>query len=230
MSETCRRAVKRLYHVRDKPRCLLDKMALARVPVEIVVASLHFLDDVRSLQAAVVSHRIFYNAFQADPSILVTLVENIVPQSLFPLALAVLKSGAAGSMSKEETVQLLDEHLPGGTTPPKAPLLSLAAALQIADFHAIVRSFSEEFLAYSISHLGSLGGPVSTSEELRICRAFYRFQLYHHLFRELPQCFKTFSYNEQRDSFFDPYSPWVNEQLVSVHEFSDQKFSMGRLP
>lgn len=123
---------------------------------------------------------------------------------------------------------------------PGAP--ALVAAL--SSTHSVVQHFSRRFLADTLPLAPQVLGPAhsgsaeaSADEIFRACRALYRFQIYCNLgFREgdgnngdldkdLSHGWSPVLRECQAYNHFRAFSPWVNEQLASMHDYLEMRLS-----
>lgn len=76
------------------------------------------------------------------------------------------------------------------------------------------------------SYLGQDGLMLSSTERQRVHRAFYRVELFFHVFRYIQPGMDHFP-TEDSVLFARRHYPWENEQLACVHDFLEKKFSGG---
>lgn len=69
--------------------------------------------------------------------------------------------------------------------------------------------------------------PLSPTEDFRICRALYRFQIYSNLFFDRPAPLETDG--SHKALFFGRHAPWVNSQLGFVYEYLERRVRVGEL-
>ena len=67
--------------------------------------------------------------------------------------------------------------------------------------------------------------PVTRTEMERIRRALFRFELYCNIFLK---SLDRPGPDERKELFLDRFSPWENEQLVTMYEYLLQRMSIGQ--
>lgn len=116
---------------------------------------------------------------------------------------------------------------------------SLSIANSISKTHVFVEYFCECFVRDRLPLMQKLvGRPLNSGEDgpsqtelFRIRRALYRFQIYCNLmFRKEsdfhPGRWVRVERNYLLDRyFFDPFPPWINEQLCCIHDYLEQVLS-----
>ncbi|KAL2022268.1 hypothetical protein VTK56DRAFT_5878 [Thermocarpiscus australiensis] len=106
-------------------------------------------------------------------------------------------------------------------------------AAAMAAFHFIViEPLSKRFTSWALGHLANETGgsphhePLSTTEEARIMRAMYRFQLCCNLFHERRDQFRQHHWDpiDLAELFFWLFEPWEVEEVVCVYKFAKDEF------
>ncbi|KAM0425461.1 hypothetical protein ACHAPT_009250 [Fusarium lateritium] len=104
------------------------------------------------------------------------------------------------------------------------------------DAHAVIRPLVESYAIWALTNVvskrnrGETGAhidPLSPTEELRIVRGFYRFQIWCNLFGSQRPVFSPF---DVLDMFFGLYEPWEVQEVASVHTFAETKFDLKDIP
>lgn len=100
--------------------------------------------------------------------------------------------------------------------------------------HQHIKYFADDYIRCTLLEYPVAGAEnasptsPSPSERHRIEGTFYRFELYCNLFRqERSRVDNYFESEEQRDIFFERFSPWENEQLACVHDYLMHKITPG---
>jgi hypothetical protein len=204
------------------------KNTIFSLPREINNLIMCNLSDIQSLKAVILSHSFFYRLFlEGRNSIIHQIVSRTIPSGLLFHAVIILESSRLQPWARGKVKHLL--HLYHHK---RDILLSrqwtISDALALCQFHHHVSFFASNFAMSALSKLPPNPDAKepsltpSMTEWSRIYRNFYRFELYCNLFRPYggkkePQ--PRLSAEEQRELFFDLYSPWENEQLACVHDF-----------
>ncbi|MCJ1399993.1 hypothetical protein MMC11_003196 [Xylographa trunciseda] len=197
---------------------------VTKLPAELIQLILCTLPDAVTLRAVVLSHSSFYHAFLAGKDhITLQILLNQIHPDLLPDAHAVLRSSRLKPWSRELVQEFLIHYHDGQLSP--LPAWTISDTVPISVLHNDIAFFMADFAtmalaAHPITSVPDVSPSAFTSpEKSRICRTFYRFELYCNLFREHGWKDDRFSPREQRDIFFDKYSPWENEQLACVHDY-----------
>ncbi|MCJ1434095.1 hypothetical protein MMC27_003461 [Xylographa pallens] len=193
-------------------------------PVELTQLILCALPDAVTLRALILSHSSFYRAFVAGRSLItLQVLLNQIPPNLLPDAVAVLKSCRLKPWSRELVQGFLVYYHEGRFS--TLPAWTISDAIPVSALYDDIAFFMADFstvalAAHPITGIPDVSPlPLTSHEKSRISQAFYRFELYCNLFRERRWKDDRFRPEEQRDMFFDKYSPWENEQLACVHDY-----------
>ncbi|KAH6618258.1 hypothetical protein B0J18DRAFT_274918 [Chaetomium sp. MPI-SDFR-AT-0129] len=230
------------------------------LPTEIVAQILGCLDS-RSLLSTILAHPLFHATFQLfQQHVLKEILLRLVPPQLLPLAFATYEAESIDYSDWNRIRRLLDRvHVgqgqaasspsPGLRLPPFPLTHRMVAAIERV--HRMVEYFTHDLTRQAIprfNHIFETIRPatISPSEELRILRAFYRFQLYCNIFgrkaidsarqanltapesenwedrwarMELSRNAREKNTRRELKSFFWPWPPWANEQLACVFEY-----------
>ncbi|KAK4241286.1 hypothetical protein C8A03DRAFT_12434 [Achaetomium macrosporum] len=236
---------------------------IRNLPTEIVAEVLTGLDS-SSLSSALLAHRLFWETFQGcQRQILREIVTRLIPPQLLPLASVTYEASLIDYSDWNRSRRLLDQlhYLHNNQAPASASSASspppwqwpltrrVTAAMERV--HLMVKHFAADFAQRTIprfSHIFQATRPetCTPSEELRILRAFYRFQLYCNIFgrkalesaREAV-CGREYDWESQQlvgqksdedvqgelQAFFWVWPPWVNEQLACIFEYLETRLS-----
>lgn len=242
---------------------------LLELPLHLLSMVLAQLDSMQSLGSAIVSHSLFYDAFNDDTKRIVRcILRHQIPPELICYAEATFKAQFVDNNDGKEVSILLrsafksfDYELDGvpfqhwrlewifdhplrGTGVLKASrrgqdsqsyssMGAISIANTISKTYSHVEYFCECFVRERLPLMHKLMGRrpnpqdsrPSQMELFRTRRALYRFQLYCNLnFRDVVDFHPGRWVREMRNyrlgrSFFNPFSPWVNEQLACVHDY-----------
>lgn len=210
------------------------QLQLTSLTPEIKYAIFTNLPDVPSAKSLALTASSFYYAFlDAQSLILMQVLHNQITTDLLHGAFAAYKASKIPVWTKQAVQDFLTEYF-GNSVPHKAHRWKLSEALHMSKVHSCVDFFAARFASFALSKnpttQGSNAAP-SFTELTRIKRTLYRFELYCNLFRKpsfdrmlrgerncliQPSPFET---QEQRDIFFDMFSPCENEQLGCIHDY-----------
>ena len=210
------------------------QLQLTSLTPELKYAIFINLPDVTSAKSlALVSSSFYYTFLDAQPLILTQVLQNEIPTHLLHGAFAAYQASKIPVWSKQAVQDFLNEYF-GNLISRKSQKCNLSEALQMSRVHSCVEFFAAEFASFALAKnptaRGSNAAP-SFTEWVRIKRILYRFQLYCNLFRKPSydrmirgerNCLiqpSPFGKQEQRDIFFDRFSPWENEQLGCIHDY-----------
>ena len=201
-------------------------------PTELIQLILCALPDAVTLKAVVLSHPCFYRAFTAAKDLVpLQVLLNQVPSDLLPDALAVLKSSRLKPWSRERVQEFLAHYYEGQST--LLHTWTISDAVPVSALYDDIAFFMADFAAMTLATHPITGLPedspsvITSQERSRLGRTFYRFELYCNLFRKYRLSDNRFRPEEQRDIFFDCYSPWENEQLACVHDYLYRRMVTG---
>ncbi|CAD6593028.1 MAG: hypothetical protein ASARMPREDX12_006664 [Alectoria sarmentosa] len=209
-----------------------------------------FLPDVPALRSVILTCSSFYHSFFDAESVLLTRVlQNQIHPDLTTDALAAFHSSRLGptahTWSKDKVREILttyDHDQPSCLAQHK---WNFQDALSFSNLHRHVRHFADTFASSTLALFleGTTRerdqGQPSPTEQHRIERTFYRFELYCNLFRtRMPTDRKAshnhivslsvegFSLEEEREIFFSRFPVWENEQLACVHDYLSSRLSI----
>lgn len=220
---------------------------ITKLPCEIINAVLRHMGSVQNLSSALLTCQHFYASFKENPHIALDMLQQQIPSTLLPYAIAVMDGSSsrfrpptdravqvdpaapATQAAKTAREQLLNElHTEPSKLTSRLPTMPLAQLSHLSHTHDIIHGFVTAFANSAWAHLsrepgGSrLAGKVSLSpaEYFRFCRAFYRIELYFRLFRAQRP-------NGDGALFLSKIPPWENEQLGCVQDFLELQLSKG---
>lgn len=192
------------------------------MPLHIVAAILARLDTIRQLVPAILSHRIFHDAFKENRhSVARGIIEARIPPKTLPFVIALLES---------TRVNPRDYAFPCSAHLSLSDYDFLSQSYAAAEF--LARDMAKEVIPVAITNLSldRQSTKISRQESFRLTRAFLRYQLMVNLFcldenreRELGDKAHDLFYR-----FFLAFSPWVNEQLMCAYAYLERKVSHGK--
>lgn len=227
--------------------------------IEVVAQILAYLDS-GSLLTATRAHPLFYATFQTfQQHILKQILLRLIPLRLLPLAFATYEAASMDYSDWDLIRRLLDPvHVgqgqassPSPGLPPSPLTHGVVAAMERV--HLMVGYFTADFAQQAIPRFNRIfettrPATSSPSEELRILRAFYRFQLYCNIFgrkaidgarqanltaqesgnleRERLPTKSPEDMSRELECFFWPWPAWANEQLACVFEYLETVVSV----
>ena len=204
-------------------------------PLELKHCILSALPDVSTLRAAVLSHSSIYHAFKSAENIITTdVLQNQIPADLLPDARIVLDSSRLNQWSRDKVRTLLKSYT--GRRGERYTKWTLSDAIRVGKLYEHVSFFSKDLANKALSAwpknnlYNPLTDPLSSTEIRRLCRTFYRFELYCNLFRQYAYEDERYTRREQKTIFFDLHSHWENEQLGCVHDYLFRRMSIRKRP
>lgn len=230
--------------------------SLERLPVEMQWQIMTSLPDVRSLASTALTCRAYYSAFKANQDAIVKVVLiNCVGSDTLPDAILVHRCLPPFHISQitldhlfpttQATLfhiyvsRFLQQQLEPSERPdPSSITWTMRDALSLSDFHLeVVSPLTQRFIQNCSNEStppfrldASLQScPATRSEEGRIARALYRFEMFRRLFsRE-----SILDGDEKRTwlhdcvRFFSKFAPWENSQLGCVYDFLTREMVTG---
>ncbi|KAI1149476.1 hypothetical protein F4825DRAFT_464112 [Nemania diffusa] len=205
---------------------------ITSLPCEVIAGVLRKLDHVQSLLPSVLTCQHFYSSYKESPSLALDILQRQVGPALLPYSIALSEASRMPKpRSKSSISQLLDTlyNDPHALTR-RARDIPFPALMQMGRTHDLVKKFANEFASDAWLLLGqSENLSLSSAEQFRLCRAFYRTELFLTLFWGDKTEFSGVFVDERVDMFFSRHPPWVNEQLGCVHDYLEQRFSKATL-
>ncbi|KAK3897507.1 hypothetical protein C8A05DRAFT_19750 [Staphylotrichum tortipilum] len=220
-----------------------------------VVAQILACLDSSSLSSALLAHPLFRVTFQVyQQRILKESLLNLIPPKLLALAFATHDAATIDYSDWNMIKRLLEQltEVQGGSNPrPLSWPLTRRTVAAIERVHLMVQYFTSDFVQQAIPRLNRIFETtrpetyISQYEELRILRAFYRFQLYCNIFgrktvdaaKQAPPTIRGWPRQPwpgkspedvqcELELFFWPWPPWANEQLACVFEYLETNISV----
>lgn len=211
--------------------------SITKLPCEVMTSVMRELGNIRFLLPCLLTCRYFYSCFKADLHLAADILEQQLTPALVPYAIAVLEASQLNPRTGPLVLELLKTFI---KEPSKLRsqfrTLPVPLLVKMGKLHDPIQSLATQFADHAWAHIINDQGSqtdrnicLSPTENYRFCRAFYKFELFCNLFRStMPTGFVSVS-DEERRWFFAQYGPWENEQLASVHDFLELKFSEGKL-
>ncbi|OTA64263.1 hypothetical protein K449DRAFT_421626 [Hypoxylon sp. EC38] len=216
-----------------------SRRSLTELPLHIVAGILAKLDAIQQLFSAILSHRIFRDAFKDNfHSVARGIITTQIPPETLPFLIALRESTRVNARDYTAARDLL-MRLTTATSGMTSATLPPSAHLSLSDYNFLSRNYAEaEFLARSMAEevipiatqrlsLNRHSSEISQQENFRLTRAFLRFQLMVNLFCLDENIERSIDgeTNHLLYLFFCSFSPWVNGQLVSVYVYLERKVS-----
>ncbi|KAF4812849.1 hypothetical protein CGCSCA5_v008834 [Colletotrichum siamense] len=206
---------------------------LQRVSLHVVAEILTHLDSFQQLGLAILSHRVFHNALHDNLHYVArSIITNQISDVTLPFALVLLKSAKLSGDDHDGIRNLLDYLVIDVCEPRRAAAalinLSLDDYAILSKNHAAVESLRDDFSReaipafverFELEHSGHL----NPQETFRLDRAFYRYQIMCNLYCGRKGSERDLSTFDRRHPFFTEFSPWVNEQLICVYYYLENK-------
>jgi len=201
--------------------------AIELLPIETQQAILSSLTSIASLKQCALSCPVLYTSYKAAESFIIAqILYNQIGFGVLPEAVLALSSSCLKSSDLEHFAEANFRK-----RRPPSSVYSFKDAFLMSELHMRVDLLRRIFFrkALTASQCASPSQPASPSEIDRIERAFYRFEMYRHIFSRFQQN-RHWRVEAQQDMFFKYFSPWENEQLACVHEFLAQLVIPGMFP
>ncbi|KAI1277695.1 hypothetical protein F5Y07DRAFT_398248 [Xylaria sp. FL0933] len=200
---------------------------IMKLPCELIVGVFRELGN-ESLLSAILTCRHFYLSYKEYPSLPYQNLRRQVGSALLPYAAAVAEAPylASDQSSIDRLLNVLYNQ-PDNL----ASLLKqfpLTGLVEVGRTHDLVKDFADPFAQGAWNYLSPSCQEdvvLSSTEEFRLYRAFYRVELFFRLFRSDSSQLSDELYETQVDSFFSRHPPWINEQLGCVHDCLEERFS-----
>ncbi|GKZ37553.1 hypothetical protein AbraIFM66950_009139 [Aspergillus brasiliensis] len=215
----------------EPPAFMPSQPSLCTLPVELTQAILCHLPDLESLKSAQLTHSALYHAFLgAEDLITGEVLTREIPTDLFPDAVfAFNASTVEGRWARDKVQSILYQHR--NRQIPSSFRLTRKSAFAIYGLYRWVRYFARDFLAtaladpwHGLTHPAIPSRPPTLTEECRVARALYRFEIHRHLFR-MREPYEGYSKDspdfrvgEQWGYYFRHFPVWELEQIMSVCE------------
>lgn len=210
---------------------------LQRVSLHVVAEILTHLDSFKQLGLAILSHRVFHNALHDNLHYVArSIITNQISDVTLPFALVLLKSARLSGDDHDGIRNLLDHLITDISEPCHAAAalinLSLDEYAILSKNHAAVESLRDDFSReaipafverFELEHAEHL----NPQEKFRLDRAFYRYQIMCNLYCGRKGFERNLSPIDRRYPFFSEFSPWVNEQLICVYYYLENKVVTG---
>ncbi|CAK4032754.1 Hypothetical predicted protein [Lecanosticta acicola] len=198
-----------------------------KLPCELVAAILRQVDTAQHLLSARLACRHINNALIQQSGLPVEILRREINSELLPYALATLRCSR-----KTVTLELCKSTLQDLHEQPHKLLedchkLRSGEASKLSQMHQMITDLARKFANTAWAKMDQGQTLVlSIPEEVRFCRAFYRFELLCAYSRVRSQLEREPSYDpdspiftEMRAQLLAPYPPWANEQLGCATEF-----------
>lgn len=215
---------------------------LTSLTPELKYAIFMCLPDVPSAKAlALVSFSFYHTFLDAQSLILSQMLQNEMSTEMLRDSLTALQVSQIQVWSKSAVFNILDGYF-AGSLDHKLHKWRLSEALAASKIHQCVEFFATEFAASALSENPTVRGANAAptfSEMRRIKLTLHRFELYCNIFRrpghdrmvrnklDRNRLIRPdpISAQEQRNVFFDKFSPWEIEQLGCIHDYLVQEIT-----
>ncbi|KAI0973705.1 hypothetical protein F4678DRAFT_425597 [Xylaria arbuscula] len=198
---------------------------LERLPPELIYNILCELDGLATLRCAVLTCRLFYNAFAWSPAKITTqTVSNELDScDVRPEAIAALQASKLANPTPSSLLQFYTDYLQERNVKVSIDL-TMHEAAQVSRLHSTVSRLAEDFARIRLQGFVATEHGYrfqrlepSTPEKSRIMRALYLVEVFFNSFRQnsmpkaqLRQCMSNFLLN---------FADWEVEQIGCVHDF-----------
>ncbi|KAF5485986.1 hypothetical protein CGCF413_v014070 [Colletotrichum fructicola] len=207
------------------------------IPCELIAAILRSLDDLRSLTPALLSCRHIYSSYKQSPNIAAAILRQKVTPALLPCAVAASEAYSLPRPRDGDTIQgLLDalyqEPLSLANRVTSLPMTTL---MGMSRTHDMILALTTEFANDAWDRLRQaddslpLTASLSTTEQFRFCRSFYRIEIFYGLFTGRSSNPNTIFEESVNSWFFSKHPLWENEQLGCIHDFLEARLAKASI-
>lgn len=212
--------------------------SIQEIPLHIIGGVLAQLDSMQQLAPAILSHRLFLDAFKDNTrTVTASILRNQIPEKLLPFVIAVQQSAKVDPRNHDAVRSLLI-NFQEAILNPQSTISSLTSVTphQAAEMEetymatkCLCEGFADETIPVANERLQLNHPPTISHEEMfRLGRAFLRYQLMCNLFCTTEGI--PLSMEECGERFFHIFSPWVNEQLICIYAYLASKVCAGKSP
>ena len=205
-----------------------SRPSLCTLPLESRQAILCHLQDLQTLQAAILSHPAIYSAFvDRKQFIIYQILTNAISPELLPDAIFAFSASSVEvePWTRQKVLSIIEQYRTHKILASVKPTLKDAFAIQ--EMYYDIHFFASNFISTAFSTNSNLPShSPSFAEWCRVARNLYGFEVYRHLFRKRDSWrrrkFKPspdFTFQEQWDIFYKDYAVWELEQLACVSEY-----------
>lgn len=166
--------------------------SVSDLPLPIIANALTQLDSVGDLYHAVLSHRVFLEAFRDNSCAVVRhIIRSKIPDAVLPYALALLRSSRLQEVDDKAVAQLLERleiHATNSDALEQDVIaLSIPESAFLCGSYAAVESLCDSFVKDTAPRLSALMGTAhelvpTQNESFRVARAYFRHQIMCNLF------------------------------------------------
>ncbi|KAI9784464.1 MAG: hypothetical protein M1839_002120 [Geoglossum umbratile] len=216
-----------------------SKSRLTGLPPELRLQILAEL-ELGPLRALVNASSVFYRDYHCNRRFVLTSCLQLTLQDITVDACAVLQSPSVQTgevWTRDRVTQFLDSYQDQRALAYKSQFtkhLTEEEAIEMADtYWFTIRPLASYYVdwvgAYLRGKFKSFRsyGPLSKTEETRVLRALYRYELFSHLFGESPsrnaKIHNVFPVIDVLKLFLGLFEPWEVEEMVCIHNFTVEK-------
>ncbi|KAH0424227.1 hypothetical protein CcaCcLH18_11663 [Colletotrichum camelliae] len=207
------------------------------IPCELIASILRSLDDLRSLTPALLSCRHIYSSYKQSPNIAAAILRQHVTPALLPYAVAASEAYSLPRPRDGDTIQgllntLYEEPMSLADRLTSLPITTL---MGMSRTHNGILALTTDFANDAWNRLrqadDSLPATVSlsTTEQFRFHRAFYRIQMFYGLFAGKSSNPNTVFEENVNRWFFSKHPLWENEQLGCIHDFLEARLAKASI-
>jgi hypothetical protein len=211
---------------------------LETLPSELRLQVLSHISDLDDLKALILASPVFYQQYRPDRKHVLSQVLVSTLGNLLAEAYAVQRSATLYSPPRPLPLDTLLQFIGNSTSMRFAPAelvlqeCTLADLVDMAAFHqSVARPLSRKCAAIFLQHLDpSLEvGSLSGTEQTRLLRALYRFQLYCNLFGQGPnpggyRAVPQLEPSERLVLLFGAFKPWEVEEVDCIYTLIRNKY------
>lgn len=198
---------------------------ILELPCELVASVFRQLNDVQHILPMRLACRHFNDSFMQHTSLQLEMLRREIQPDLIPHAVASLLclQGATSRPEWFERFKSFFDDLYHDPARLEAQLqaLSFAELAKLSQRHRIIVRLAKMFAAAAWAKMEKQDPlDLSIAEEVRFCRAFYRFELLcSYLLAHEAGTSATVVMNLAKSQILSRNSPWANEQIGCIHDF-----------
>ncbi|KAI0531910.1 hypothetical protein GGR58DRAFT_208264 [Xylaria digitata] len=203
------------------------------MPCEVIVSVFKQLDNIKFLPPCLLTCRHFYYSYTEIPRSGIEILGRQVGPALLPYSIATEEASQSlpACLSTTELIVALQNK--SDTLIDRLRDYPLIALVRLGHMHDLVEKYAKLYASEASGYINKPSlqphgripsddaPPLSSTEQLRFYRAFYRFELYTRLLRG-----NNAQLGQEIDMFFSGHCPYENEQLACVYDFLGRNMSL----
>ncbi|KAI9875610.1 MAG: hypothetical protein M1830_008208 [Pleopsidium flavum] len=218
--------------------------SLERLSPELQRLVLLQLPSFQSLHSLIQASPQYYQIFAASKErILSAVIKRIIHPDALPDALAAVRASffEPRGPNRETALSFIDSLRHDRKIDHSKKLLPLSTSISLCQLHRSIEYLVYDFTqrtspvlkqysqSLGLTHHSEAsegeGPPLSSIEEARLQRAFYRVELYGHLFYTDPGARESMRALEQAHTFLAEFPPWQIEELACIRDYISRRLA-----